>query len=132
VPAAGSKTVQSLHYTSDKNELEIAFDATAEVTIRKDSRVMIAVLPGKPAAGQKALMSFAVKVAGEIDHKPVTIALDAAHPGQLFDGMGGNFRLQNPKADPGIIDYNLQNLRVAWGRVEMPWRSGSRMKMAIL
>jgi O-glycosyl hydrolase len=122
-PAAGSKTVQSLHYKSDKNELEIAFDATAEVTIRKDSRVMIAVLPGKPAAGQAALMSFAVKVAGEIDHKPVTIALDAAHPGQLFDGMGGNFRLQNPKADPGIIDYNLQNLRVAWGRVEMPWRS---------
>jgi O-glycosyl hydrolase len=119
----GSKTVKGVHYTSATNELEIAFDAPAEVTIRKDSRVMIAVLPGKPAAGQTAHMSFTVKVAGEIDHKPVTVALDAAHPGQLFDGMGGNFRLQNPKADPGIIDYNLQNLRVAWGRVEMPWRA---------
>jgi O-glycosyl hydrolase len=115
--------VKSVHYTSGPNELEIAFDAPAEVTIRKDSRVMIAVLPAKPAASQTAHMSFAVKVAGEIDHRPVTIALDAAHPGQLFDGMGGNFRLQNPRADPGIIDYNLQNLRVAWGRVEMPWRA---------
>ena len=122
VLAPGSKTVNGVHYTSGRNELEIAFDAPAEVTVRKDSRVMIAVLPGKPAAAQTAHMSFTVKVAGEIDRNPVTVALDAAHPGQLFDGMGGNFRLQNPKADPGIIDYNLQNLRVAWGRVEMPWR----------
>jgi len=119
---AGSKTVQSLHYAAGPNQLEIAFDAPVEVTVGKDSRVMIAILASKPAAGQTAHRSLTVKVAGEIDHKPVTIALDATHPGQLFDGMGGNFRLQNPKADPGIIDYNLRNLRVAWGRVEMPWR----------
>jgi len=81
----------------------------------------MAVLTGKASAGQTAGKSFTVKVAGDVDHNPVTIALDASHPGQLFDGLGGNFRLQNPTADPAIIDYNLKNLRVAWGRVEMPW-----------
>jgi hypothetical protein len=29
--------------------------------------------------------------------------------------------LQNPKADPQVIDYCLKNMRVAYGRVEMPW-----------
>lgn len=33
----------------------------------------------------------------------------------------GNFRLQNPTTDPQVIDYCLDNLRVALGRVEMPW-----------
>jgi hypothetical protein len=33
--------------------------------------------------------------------------------------MGGNFRLQNPD-DPSVIQYNLDHLRLAWGRVAMP------------
>ncbi len=32
------------------------------------------------------------------------------------------FRIQNPKTDPEVIAYCLENLRVAWGRVELPWR----------
>ncbi|MDP9348041.1 MAG: hypothetical protein M3P24_02715, partial [Gemmatimonadota bacterium] len=59
---------------------------------------------------------------GEIDRSPVTLALDATRPGREWDGLGGNFRIQNPALDPKVIDYNLANLRVAWGRVEMPWR----------
>jgi O-glycosyl hydrolase len=121
-------TATGLNFTSRREQIEIAFGEPTEVVIRDDRRkgnydlrVMLAVLTGKAAAAQKAGRSFAVKVSGEIDRSPVTVALDAAHPGQLFDGMGGNFRLQNPTADPGIIDYNLKNLRVAWGRVEMPW-----------
>ena len=43
--------------------------------------------------------------------------------GRPFAGLGGNFRIQNPKVDPEVIDYCLKNLRVAWGRVEMPWSS---------
>ena len=121
-------TASGLHFTSGRREIEIAFNEPTQVIIRDDRRkgdydlhVMMAVLTGKASAGQTAGKSFAVKVAGDVDRNPVTVALDAAHPGQLFDGMGGNFRLQNPKADPGIIDYSLKNLRVAWGRVEMPW-----------
>src|ERR1017187_6575030 len=121
-------TAKGLHFTSGRREIEIAFSEPTEVVIRDDRRkgnydlqVMMAVLTGNTSAGQTASKSFTVKVAGDIDHNPVTVALDAEHPGQLFDGLGGNFRLQNPNADPGIIDYNLKNLRVAWGRVEMPW-----------
>ena len=29
--------------------------------------------------------------------------------------------MQNAKTDPQVIDYSLDNIRVAWGRVEMPW-----------
>src|ERR1039457_6094012 len=78
-------------------------------------------LTGKTTAGQAAKKSFSFKVTGEIDRNPVEITLDASHPGQLFDGLGGNFRLQNARTDPQVIDYSLENIRVAWGRVEMPW-----------
>jgi hypothetical protein len=37
--------------------------------------------------------------------------------------MGGNFRIQNARVDPKVIEYNLANMRVAWARVEMPWRT---------
>ena len=39
----------------------------------------------------------------------------------MFAGFGGNFRIQNPAKDPLVIDYCLRNMRVAFGRVEMPW-----------
>jgi len=61
------------------------------------------------------------KPAGEIDNKPITLTLDVTKPGRTFAGIGGNFRLQNPTSDPPVIEYNLENLRVAWGRVAMPW-----------
>ena len=59
---------------------------------------------------------------GVIDHSDAEIILDMQNPGSLFTGFGGNFRLQNPAADPKVIDYCLENLRVAYGRVEFPWR----------
>jgi hypothetical protein len=123
-------TAKGLHFTSGRREIEVLFSEPTQVLIRDDRRkgnydlqVFMAVLTGNAAAGQTASKSFAVKVAGDVDHNPVTIALDASRPGQLFDGLGGNFRLQNPRTDPAVIDYNLQNLRVAWGRVELPWRT---------
>jgi hypothetical protein len=123
-------TAKGMRLTSGRREIEVMFSRATQVLIRDDRRkgnydlqVFMAVLTGKAAAGQTASKSFAVKVAGDIDHNPVTIALDASRPGQLFDGLGGNFRLQNPRTDPAVIDYNLQNLRVAWARVEMPWRT---------
>lgn len=104
----------SLHLQSGTRAIDIAFAEAADVKIGPAARIMIAV---------NRHNSFSVRVTGDIDRRSVTVTLDAAHPGQLFDGLGGNFRLQNASADPGIIDYNLQNLRVAWGRVEMPWRN---------
>ena len=111
---AGAEKVSSLRLTEGSTAIDMALSEPAQVKGGGYFPVMIAIASRN---------SFTIKVTGEIDHNPVTIALDAAHPGQLFDGMGGNFRLQNGKADPGIVDYNLKNLRVAWGRVEMPWRN---------
>jgi hypothetical protein len=51
------------------------------------------------------------------------MAMDATKPGRVFDGLGGNFRIQNPRVDTKVIAYNLANMRVAWARVEMPWRT---------
>jgi hypothetical protein len=69
--------------------------------------------------------AFTLKASCDLDAAPVTLTLNPARTGPPFLGMGGNFRLQGP-ADPAHIAYNLENLRVVWGRVEMPlstWQS---------
>jgi hypothetical protein len=126
-------SAKGVRFTSGRRQIELMFNEPTQILVRDDRRknsfdlqVMMAVAAGKMAAGQTSQKSFAVKVAGDVDKNPVTVALDASHPGQLFDGLGGNFRLQNPRTDPGVIDYNLKNLRVAWGRVEMPWSTWQR------
>ncbi len=115
-------------FVSPTRQIDVTFNEPTLVIVRDDRRkgnynlqVLFAVMMGKTTACQTARKSFTFKVTGEIDKKPVEITLDASHPGRLFDGLGGNFRLQNPRTDPPVIDYALDNLRVAWGRVEMPW-----------
>jgi hypothetical protein len=121
-------TAKGARFVSRTRQIEVTFNEPTLVIVRDDRRkgsynlqVLLAVLNGPTTAGQTGKKSFAFKVTGEIDTEPVEITLDASHPGQMFDGLGGNFRLQNPRTDPQVIDYSLQNLRVAWGRVEMPW-----------
>jgi len=77
---------------------------------------------GEVKNGETITKEFVIKASGEIDEAPVALAINTRQQGRAFEGLGGNFRLQNPKNDPQVIDYSLQNLRVAWGRVEMPWR----------
>lgn len=117
-----------LRFTSPRRQLEVIFNEPTDVIIRDDRRkdnfdiqVYLAVISGKAEAGQRAKKSLALKASGEIDKNPVELAVDATRPGQMFDGLGGNFRLQNPRTDPQVIDYSLETLRVAWGRVELPW-----------
>lgn len=119
-----------VRFTAPRRQLEVTFNEPTEVIIRDDRRggnfdiqVYLAVIPGKAAEGQPAKKSFALKAGGEIDRNPVEFVVDATRPGQMFDGLGGNFRLQNPRTDPQVIQYSLETLRVAWGRVEMPWRT---------
>jgi hypothetical protein len=116
-------------FTSPKRQFEIAFSEPTEVIVRDDRsagsynlQVFLGVLPGKTAAGQTAKRTFTLTAAGEVDRAPVQLTLDATRPGQLFEGLGGNFRIQNTRTDPAVIQYNLDNLRLAWGRVEMPWQ----------
>jgi hypothetical protein len=118
-----------VRFTTPRRQLEVMFAAPTEVIVRDDRRqnsfdlqVYLAVLSGKAAEKQTARKSFSFKVAGEIDKSPAEIVVDASRPGPAFAGLGGDFRLQSPR-DPAVIQYNLDNLRVVFGRVAMPWRT---------
>jgi hypothetical protein len=87
-----------------------------------DTRIYLAIMTGHTRDGQSADKTFLVRISGDIDRSPVQITIDPEKPGRTFDGIGGNFRIQNEKLDPQIIDYCLDNLNVRWARVEMPWR----------
>ncbi|MGN6398171.1 MAG: hypothetical protein ACTHMI_21540 [Mucilaginibacter sp.] len=114
--------------TSDR-KLSVKPEEKSLIMVRTDStggrpRIMlfIPIKLGGVKTGEMIEKSFAVKVSGDIDKSPVNITLNTNTRGRAFDGLGGNFRLQNPTTDPQVIDYSLKNLRLAWGRVEMPWR----------
>jgi hypothetical protein len=84
-------------------------------------RFATALQTGSLTAGQQVHRSFVLEAGGKVDHAPVTLVIAPGHRGRAFAGFGGNFRLQNPRFDPEVIDYCLTHMRVAWGRVEMPW-----------
>jgi len=121
-------TAKGARFVSRGRTIEVAFNEPTLVIVRDDRRkgsynlqVLFAVMTGKSTAGQSAKKCFTFRVTGELDRDPVAITLDAEHPGQMFDGLGGNFRIQNTRMDGPVVDYVLDNLRVAWGRVDMPW-----------
>ncbi|NLZ94486.1 MAG: hypothetical protein GX921_01515 [Bacteroidales bacterium] len=89
----------------------------------KEGSQDIAIVKGKIEKGQKAHLSVEIAVSGVIDTETAILTVSSNNPGREFLGLGGNFRLQNPSVDPQVIDYSLENLRVSYGRVEMPWRS---------
>ncbi|HET7117333.1 MAG TPA: hypothetical protein VFI29_12625 [Hanamia sp.] len=115
----------SVQFVSPSRQLKITFQNTVNLIIKKepdnDIHVFIPIQKGDIKSGEVVTQSFSVKASGLIDKKPITLVLNTTKTGRAFDGLGGNFRLQNPKIDPEVIDYCLKNLRVAWGRVEMPW-----------
>lgn len=114
-------------FKSPKRRLKVTFVEPLEVVVRNsmeegnnDFVAYFPVIKGNTTKGQKATQTFLLKADGEIDHRPVSFRLDTSRPGRAFKGMGGNFRLQNPEMDPKVIDYNLDNMRVAMGRVRAP------------
>lgn len=84
-------------------------------------QLYLEVLAGDASPGRSATITLNLTAGATPDPQPVKLTLDSSKPGQAFDGIGGNFRLQFPKTDPAVLQYNLDNLRVAWGRVDMPW-----------
>jgi O-glycosyl hydrolase len=93
------------------------------LAIQTDHRTLdIPIFTGHLEKGQSATLTLAMVATGDIDHAPIHLAVNTSDPGRPFDGLGGNFRIQNPRLDAPVIDYCLRNLRIAWGRVELPWR----------
>jgi hypothetical protein len=129
IGATGDSTARGLRIASRGRTLEIAFSAPAAVAVRNSGQqnaggiaLTIGVLRPGAASGSTAANRFAITTSGPLDHAPVELSLQPDRPGRAFAGLGGNFRIQNPRTDPQVVAYNLENLRVAWGRVEMPWR----------
>ncbi|MDB5141020.1 MAG: hypothetical protein JWR12_2936 [Mucilaginibacter sp.] len=123
-------TGKGIEFFAATRQLKITFDEAAPIMIRKDTAggktdllLMVAVKADNVNRGDVIEKSYTIKASGDIDRSPVNLAINTQQQGREFDGLGGNFRLQNPKNDPQVIDYCLQNLRVAYSRVELPWRS---------
>ena len=119
-------TARSINIESEKQQFSLSFDEASSVIVRKEGensgyQVYIGLMGPGIKKEQKVEKTIMIRSTGMIDKSPVEIIADIKNPGRKFDGFGGNFRLQNPKADPLVIKYCLDNMRVAWGRVEMPW-----------
>ncbi|HEX8327700.1 MAG TPA: hypothetical protein VF629_09180 [Hymenobacter sp.] len=126
-PPADPVSASRVRLTSATRQVEIALPEPAPVQLRptaadsKAFQLNLPIQPGSLRKGQTATKTYTLTATGEIDRAPVQLTVNPAQPGRPWDGFGGNFRLQNPRHDPQVIDYSLNNLRVAWGRAEMPW-----------
>ncbi len=119
----------SVRFIAANRQLQIILKSPAAVLIKnemengmKGVRIFIPIQKGDIQHAQTINKNFTIKASGLIDKKPVVFALNTTATGRVFNGLGGNFRLQNQATDQQVIDYCLKNLRVAWGRVEMPWQ----------
>jgi len=119
----------TVRFLAAHRQLQIYFGAEKKIIVKKASNgdqsyinIFIPLQEKECKNGDSKEEKFTLVAAGTIDKAPVTVQLNAAVKGPVFAGFGGNFRLQNPKTDLPVIDYCLENMRVAWGRVEMPWQ----------
>jgi hypothetical protein len=124
--AQANTAAKSIRLIGAKQQLLLTLGANASFILKKDATgnyiVLLPIQTGALQKGQTFHQTFSIEASGEIDKQPITLTLNPAKQGRMFAGFGGNFRIQNPKTDPQVIDYSLQNLRVAYSRVEMPWR----------
>jgi len=103
--------------------LEATFDPPCGLAVQ-DNRVWrsatysaLVRLPGTPLAkGQAASLAVTLKLTGPSDTSPARLALDPTRTRYRLDGFGGNycFAIESP-----VTQYTLDNLRVAWARIEM-------------
>lgn len=119
INASGKKVT----ITAPERNIELTFNKSVKTFVRDENgdKVLYVTFLPKIKKGAKADYSAVMKVSGVQHHEVAHIDLDASNPGRLFTGFGGNFRIQNVQKDPEVIDYCLENLRVAFGRVEFPW-----------
>ena len=99
---------------------KLSLTATSGGAPPAEPRIALELTSGHLDKAATCDSEFTVRATGDVDHAPLTLSLDPSHPGPCFLGIGGNFRLQNPAADPAIIAYNLAHLRLAWARLAMP------------
>ena len=116
---------QKVTITSAERQISLLFDKKVKTAIRDEhgNKVLFVTLLPLLQKGDRSSLSMTMTVGGKRHSETAHITLDGEHPGARFAGFGGNFRIQNPRKDPAVIDYCLKNMRVAFGRVEFPWAS---------
>ena len=121
IRAAGRK----LTVTSPDRSIDFTFNKPVKTRVMEEGGNKVVYVTLLPALkkGVKSELSANVKVDGTPYRETAHIALDLDNPGREFVGFGGNFRIQSPANDPKVIDYCLDNMRVAFGRVEFPWNN---------
>ena len=125
---AGAKIKASgknVRISAAERTMSFRFTRTVKTQVREENgnrNLYVELLP-QLVKGKTEKLEADLQVSGTCHDGAVSIDLDMKHPGARFAGFGGNFRIQNPGKDPMVIDYCLDNLRVAFGRVEFPWAS---------
>jgi len=127
VPASGRTIV----IESADRRIQLDFSSSVKTFIRKEinselgnvATLYVELINGNLRKGRTGTLKVAINATGEIDNTPAEVNVNINNPGRVFAGLGGNFRLQNARLDPQVIDYCLDNLCLAWGRVELPWRN---------
>ena len=131
-PGAGSARRIDLASAASSLRRRVTIDLGGESALhtgsdRRDGReldrVLVPIGSVPLERGATARATYTITATGTPNQQPILLTLDPHSPGSVWDGLGGNFRIQNPRLDPPVIAYNLANMRVAWARVEMPWRS---------
>lgn len=119
---------RKLTVTAPERQLSFLFDRSYKTLVKQEegNNVIYVTLMKSLVKGAQVNASAELKVSGQHHHETAHLTLDMQHPGSRFAGFGGNFRIQNPANDPKVIDYCLDNMRVAFGRVEFPWASWDR------
>ncbi|MGB7746055.1 MAG: hypothetical protein WBN75_02055 [Verrucomicrobiia bacterium] len=119
-------SAKGVRVVSPRRQIELQFPAPVELVVQdvgtngnRDIEISFPLSLGNLTNGQMVRAAFTIKATGKVDKSSAQLAIDWSQPGRRFDGMGGNFRIQSP-ADAAQIQYNLDHLRVAWGRVAMP------------
>ena len=119
IKASGRK----ISIKSSDRSITLTFNKSIKTLVRDEGSDKVIYFTLMPKLKKDAVEEWTavMKVNCTPDHELATITLDSDTPGRIFTGFGGNFRIQNVQKDPEVIDYCLKNLRVAFGRVEMPW-----------
>lgn len=119
IKASGRKITIS----APERNIVLTFNKPVKSFVRSENgnKVLYVTFLNKLKKGNKADYAAVMKVSGVQHHETAHINLDSSNPGRVFAGFGGNFRIQNVQKDPMVIDYCLENMRVAYGRVEFPW-----------
>jgi len=119
-------SAKGVRMAASRRQMDLNLPAPAELMVRDvrarrgiDIEVSFPLSLGNLTNGQVVHAGFTIKAMGEVDKTPVKLIVDPSQLGRKYDGMGGNFRIQSP-SDASQIQYNLEHLRIAWGRVAMP------------